>query len=51
MIKRWIIEGRALGPSPPCWSTLVEVVGAPYGGQNSALADMLASDHPDEAGV
>ena len=42
MIKTWIKDGS---PPFPCWSQLVEVVAASYGGQNHALAAELAKEH------
>ena len=42
MIKTWIKDGS---PPFPCWSQLVEVVAASYGGQNPALAAELAKEH------
>ena len=49
VITSWIREGITEDP-PPCWQRLLEVVDAPYGGQNPALASELAKQHSTKKG-
>ena len=45
MIARWIQDGAANDPPLPCWRLLLEAIASSYGGQNKAVADILAQQH------
>ena len=45
MIALWIRDGAANDTPLPCWRLLLEAIASSYGGQNKAVADILAQQH------